>query len=509
MNQDIVNAAQSSPVVAIDPMSCNLAELMLAQASARPEAPAIITDDRVLSYGEFAALVGHLRAGLAREGIGFEDRVISICAKSPEAIALFFAAVDMGAIYVPVNPALTDHEIGVIASEAEASLVVMDDPASRPGLDAAHRIALADLDDGMAVELSPCAAWGEDPAVMLFTSGTTGKPKGSVQTHRNLATNLASLGRNWGMGRQDVLLHVLPIYHGHGLFLAAGGALSNGAGLRLVPKFDLARILELLPEATVLMAVPTIHSRLLDSPDFTAETCRNLRLVTSGSAPLPLELRDRFEERTGITLLERYGSTEAGMITSNPLLGERRRGSVGLPYDGVELRILGTDGKPVAQGEVGQLFVRSPYVNAGYWQAGGTLRPNVDAEGFFDTEDLVRQDADGYLSVVGRAKDLIISGGLNIYPREVEIALEGIAGIAEAAVVGVPHPDYGEAVLAVAVAGPDGAPASEEIASHLAESLSGYKRPKKIEFVDSLPRNEMGKVLKRDLAERFSAAFAG
>lgn len=501
--------ATLAPAAPLDPMRCNLAELLLAQAARRPEAPAIVTDAATLSYGDVAALVARLAGGLAARGLAPGDRVISIAKKSPEAIALFFATVLSGAIYVPVNPALTDREIGVIAEEAQARLVVLDDPDARPGLGDAARVALSDLAEAAEAVLATPQARGEDPAVMLFTSGTTGRPKGSVQTHRNLAVNLASLGPNWGMSPGDVLLHILPIYHGHGLFLAAGGALVNGATLRLLDKFDLDRILGLLPEATVLMAVPTIHARLVDSPAFTAEVCRNLRLVTSGSAPLPVELRDRFLERTGIVLLERYGSTEAGMIASNPLDGERRRGSVGRAYDGVELKILGPDGAPVPDGEVGQLYVRSPYVNAGYWQADGTIRPNVDAEGYFDTEDLVVRDAQGYLSIVGRAKDLIISGGLNIYPREVENALEAVDGIAEAAVVGVPHPDYGEAVLAVAVAGPGGVPEAETVQAALAESLTGYKRPKRIEFVDALPRNEMGKVLKRDLAERFRTVFTG
>ncbi len=491
---------------ACDPMNCNLTDLMLNWVARDPDAPAIISFTSTLSYGAFGAMVARMRKGLAAAGVAKGDRVISIAGKSPEAIALFFAVTGSGVVYVPVNPALTDPEISVIVAESEASLLVVDS-LEQSKLGTISKLTLAELDDGVDAEAVPTVGQGVDPAVMLFTSGTTGKPKGSVQTHRNLATNFASLGVNWGMGPDDTLLHVLPIYHGHGLFLAAGCPLSNGVSLRLLPKFDLARILELLPQSTVLMGVPTIYARLLESSDFTAKICENLRLGTSGSAPLSLELRDRFEERTGIKLLERYGSTETGMIASNPLDGERRRGSVGLPYDNVEYRIEDANGNPVAVGEVGRLFVRSPYINAGYWQTGGTVRPNVDDRGFFDTEDLVKQDRDGYLSIVGRAKDLIISGGLNIYPREVEIALEDIAEIAEATVVGVPHPDYGEAVVAVVVARAGSVPDSDAIIATLKKRLSGYKCPKRVEFVQALPRNEMGKVIKRDLADQFNAVF--
>lgn len=487
--------------LAADPWTSNLASLLEARAALQPERIALIEGGQSLTYAAFVALVGRLARALVAQRVTAGDRIAARCEKSPEAIALFFAALRVGAVYVPINTALTPGERAHILGDAGPVLVVASSPEG-------DEVALASLaahpDDA---PLPPAAPGGRAPSVMLYTSGTTGRPKGAVLCHSNLAVNFVLLGQAWGITPEDEVLHVLPVFHGHGLFLSAACPLVAGARLRLLPKFDAEAVIALLPSTTVLMAVPTIHARLLDHPGFTREKVAGVRLVTSGSAPLPLDVADAFAERTGMVLLERYGSTEGGMIASNPLHGERRRGSVGLAFPLVECRMVDAQGAEVPAGEVGRLLVRSPYVGLGYWAGGAGLTGITDAEGWFDTGDLVKQDAEGYLFIVGRDKDMIISGGFNVYPREVEMALETLPEVAEVTVVGVPHPDFGEAVLAVVSLRPGSRVDAPAIQTHLAGQLTGYKRPKHVEIVEALPRNAMGKIVKRELRERFLGVF--
>ena len=486
---------------AVDPWTGNLATLLEARAALQPERIALIAGDDRVSYAAFADLVRHLARALAQHGLTAGDRVAARCEKSPAAIALFFATLRLGAVYVPINTSLTPDELAYIIGDAAPALVVASQP--QPG-----ELALdALLSTRPDRDLPPAAPGGDAPSVMLYTSGTTGRPKGAVLCHRNLAVNFVLLADAWAITPDDEVLHVLPVFHGHGLFLAAACPLVAGARLRLLPKFDIDAVIALLPQTSVLMAVPTIHARLLEHPDFTAARVAGVRLVTSGSAPLPLDVAEAFEARTGMVLLERYGSTEGGMIASNPLEGTRKRGSVGLPFPHVECRMIDANGAEVAAGEVGRLLVRSPYVGLGYWAGKAGLTPITDADGWFDTGDLVRSDEDGYLFIVGRDKDMIISGGFNVYPREIEIALERLPQVAEAAVVGVPHPDFGEAVLAVIAARPGARIDPAAIQRDLAGVLTGYKRPKRIEIVDALPRNAMGKIVKREMRERFLDVF--
>jgi malonyl-CoA/methylmalonyl-CoA synthetase len=343
-------------------------------------------------------------------------------------------------------------------------------------------------------------------AVILYTSGTTGRPKGAMITHRNLAANGLALHRAWGWQPGDVLLHALPIFHIHGLFVACHTALLNASTMLFLPKFDAGTVLRLLPQATVFMGVPTYYTRLLAEPGLNKDTCRHMRLFTCGSAPLLPQTFQEFEQRTGHAILERYGMTETGMNTSNPLAGERRPGTVGRALPGVALRIVDDQDRDVARGEVGQLLVKGDNIFKGYWRLPEKTAEEFTADGYFRTGDLARMDADGYVAIVGRAKDLIISGGLNIYPKEIENYLDKLDGVLESAVIGVPHPDFGEAVVAVLVPRP-GAPGPTEagVVTTLKGQIAGFKIPKRVFVVPELPRNTMGKVQKNLLRDRYAA----
>jgi malonyl-CoA/methylmalonyl-CoA synthetase len=344
----------------------------------------------------------------------------------------------------------------------------------------------------------------DDLAVLIYTSGTTGRSKGAMVTHRNLLSNAKVLIDFWGFTEQDLLLHALPIFHVHGLFVANHCALLSGATMLWHPRFDPGAVLADLGRATVMMGVPTFYTRLLADPGFDATCCAGVRLFISGSAPLLLETFETFRSRTGKTILERYGMSEAGMIASNPLHGERRGGTVGLPLPGVGVRIADDDDRPVATGQVGGIQVRGENVFAGYWKLPEKTRQEFTADGWFRTGDMGMFDSDGYLSIVGRAKDLIISGGYNVYPKEIELALDALPGVAESAVVGVPHPDFGEAVIAVVVPRQGAQPDAGALIAEVKKNLANYKVPKRLYFVDELPRNAMGKVQKAALREKFA-----
>jgi malonyl-CoA/methylmalonyl-CoA synthetase len=499
----------------------NLYGLIDHRAHAARERVAIETlDGDRLTYGELDERCARFAARLARLGVGRGDRVAAQIEKSVANILLYLACLRRGAVYLPLNTAYTLDELDYFFGDAEPALIVCD-PAKRTtiealsgaaaarvaALDAAGRGELVDGLDHEAPQRAIAPVDDDDLAALLYTSGTTGRAKGAMLTHRNLASNALTLADVWGFSADDVLLHALPLYHVHGLFVACNTVLLAGAGLLFLPRFDAAHVLAMLPRATVLMGVPTYYTRLLAQDGLSAAGCAGVRLFVSGSAPLLENTFHEFEARTGHRILERYGMTETGMNTSNPLRGERRPGTVGLPLPGVELRVADEAGRVLGTGEVGVLEVRGPNVFKGYWRMSERTAEEFRADGFFITGDLARIDADGYVSIVGRAKDLIISGGLNVYPKEIERVLDELPGVVESAVIGVPHPDFGEAVSAVVVGAPGAALDEAAVIAAVRDRLAGFKVPKRVWFAPSLPRNAMGKVQKNALREQHRDAF--
>jgi len=477
-------------------------------------------DGLPLAYAELDAATARMAAELAARGVAPGDRVAVQVEKSPEALLVYLACLRRGAIFVPLNPAYTDAETAFLLGDAAPRLFVCD-PARRAALDPATRDAgiaeTATLDAAghgsldtwreRAPDPSVAASAGSDVAAILYTSGTTGRPKGAMLTHRNLAANAESLVALWRFERGDALLHALPIFHAHGLFVALHCALLAGCRVLFLARFDAERVAALLPRATVFMGVPTHYARLLGLVAFGRDTCRGMRLFVSGSAPLTAAAHREFAARTGQAILERYGMTETLMITSNTW-EDRQAGKVGWPLPCVELRVVDEARRAVPAGETGALEVRGPSVFAGYWRLPEKTREDLLPDGFFRTGDLACVDAAGCVTLVGRARDLVISGGLNVYPAEVEEALDALPGVAESAVIGLAHPDLGEAVAAVVA--PDGSRALDEAAirAGLGRRLARFKHPKRVFFVDALPRNAMGKVQKAALRERFGDTFA-
>ena len=467
------------------------------------------------SYGRLGAEVGRMAAALAGLGVGAGDRVLAQVAKTPQAAALYLACLKLGAVYAPVNPAYTAAEMAHFLADLQPALWVAGDVAAGARAESGARFETLDADGGGSLAALAAGAGAgpataqradEDVAAIIYTSGTTGRAKGAMLTHGNLASNARALIACWGWRPDDVLLHALPIFHVHGLFVALHCALLAGTPTLFLPTFDVAQVLRLLPRATVLMGVPTFYTRLLAAPGFDAAACRAMRLFISGSAPLTEQTFAAFEQRTGFRILERYGMSETLMNTSNPLDGARVAGTVGLPLPGVEVRVVGDDGAPVPAGQVGEVEVRGPNVFKGYWRMAAAARDAFRADGYFGTGDMGLLDPQGRLTLVGRAKDVIITGGYNVYPKEVETALDEAPGVAESAVVGVPHPDFGEAVVAAVVA--QGAWAPARIEAFLKTRLARYKQPKRMLRVAALPRNAMGKVQKNALRERYRGLFA-
>ncbi|MCE0506150.1 malonyl-CoA synthase [Roseivivax sp. GX 12232] len=475
---------------------------------------------QVLSYADMAARAARIAGMLSAEGLEKGDRLAMQCPKSPEALALYLACLQSGVIFLPLNTAYTPDEIGYFVGDAAPKIVVTDpsaEDALRPITEAAGALLLTlDAEEqgsfaarvaeaAPVTEVTPCTQ--EDLACFLYTSGTTGRSKGAMLTHGNLASNAETLTRTWRFTDADVLLHALPIFHAHGLFVACNVLMNAGGSMIWLPGFSTEAVLEALPRATSMMGVPTFYTRLLDAPAFDRDRAGHMRLFTSGSAPLLAETHDRFRERTGHAILERYGMTETGMNTSNPYDGDRRAGTVGFPLEGVEIRIMGEEGTPLPAGETGMIEVRGPNVFKGYWQMPEKTAEELRENGFFITGDLGRIDAEGYVTIVGREKDLIISGGYNVYPKEVEQLLDDLPGVRESAVIGVPHADFGEGVVAVLVAegaGPD----LDGIAEEVSGRLANYKRPKRYVLREALPRNTMGKVQKNVLREECAELFA-
>ena len=471
------------------------------------------------SYGDLERESARYARFLTGLGLQPGDRVAVQIEKSPAAVFLYLGCLRAGLIYLPLNPAYRAAEIEYYLDDAAPGAVVcrpsdlagMRDLAAPRGL---HHIYTLDA-DGQGTLTEACQSIDgeydtrdvapDDTAVLLYTSGTTGRPKGAMITHGNLAANALALHQAWGWRPDDVLLHALPLFHFHGLFVACHCVLLNGTKMILLPRFDVATVMQSLPKATVFMGVPTFYTRLLADPAFGRDVCAHMRLFVSGSAPLLPQTFDEFQQRTGHTILERYGMTETGMNTSNPLDGPRRPGTVGKPLPGVSTRIVNDRDQPLPAGEVGQLQVKGANVLKGYWRRPEKTAEDFTADGYFRTGDLARLDSDGYVSIVGRAKDLIITGGLNVYPKEIETCLEKLDGVVESAVIGAPHPDFGEAVVAVVVRAPGREDVTEAgLLARLKQLIASYKVPKRVFFAAELPRNTMGKVQKNLLRERYT-----
>ncbi len=473
-----------------------LSDVLLHAARSRPAAPFLDTPaGTTWTYADLDAASGRLAHALQQRGVRGGDRVAVQTERSADAIALHLACVRAGAVYLPLNPAYVASELDELLADAAPALFV------GPPAGTAHEVPSAMAQIGLAGLVAEAAAHpgvfadvprtDDDPAAMLYTSGTTGRPKGAVLSHRNLAFSAQTLTAAWGFTADDVLLHTLPLFHTHGLFVAVHCTLVAGSSLILLDGFDPGGVCAQLPRATMFMGVPTYYVRLLADPAFSAEVAAGVRLFTSGSAPMLVSTHEQFRARTGQTILERYGMTETCMLTSNPLDGPRRPGTVGPPLPGVGVRIAGDD--------VGAVEVRGPNVFDGYWRRPELRESEFTADGWFVTGDLGRFDEHGYLEIVGRSKDLVISGGLNVYPKEVEQVLDALPGVLESAVVGVPHADLGEAVVAAVVAqeGVQLDPGAVRAAAR--ERLAGFKVPKQVHVVAALPRNAMGKVEKARL----------
>jgi malonyl-CoA/methylmalonyl-CoA synthetase len=483
----------------------------------QPDAVAIEADDGVCyRFREVDEQSARYAAFLHGCGLRPGERVAVQAEKTPQSLLLYLACLRAGLIYVPLNTAYQAGELEHFLRDAAPGLVVGSPQreASLRALVAATcdaRVLTLDAEGAgsfpeLAARASPeftAVESADDVAALIYTSGTTGRSKGAMVTHRNLVSNARALISAWGFSPQDVLLHTLPIFHVHGLFVANHCALASGARLLWRRRFEPPAVLRDLNRASVFMGVPTYYTRLLAQAGFGAEHCRNVRLFVSGSAPLLADTFRAFEARTGLRILERYGMSEAGMIASNPLRGERRPGTVGMPLPGVSVRVADERDRPVATGEVGAIQVRGENVFKGYWKMPEKTREEFTADGWFRTGDLGAFDAQGYLSIVGRAKDLIISGGYNVYPKEVELALDQLPGVQESAVIGVPDADFGEAVTAVIVPARNTAPSEAEIIAALRPQLANYKLPKRVHMVAELPRNAMGKVQKNLLRERY------
>jgi malonyl-CoA/methylmalonyl-CoA synthetase len=471
-----------------------------------------------LSYGDAFAMAARFAHVLARHDVKPGDRVAVQVEKTPEALFLYLACLRLGAIYLPLNTDYTANELSYFAGDAEPRVFICSDKNREKiaGFFPDQRI-LALNDDGtgtltaeaagMPAQFSDAPLGMNDLAAILYTSGTTGRSKGAMLSHGNLFSNANSLKQAWHYSQDDVLLHALPIFHTHGLFVATNTTLLSSASMIFLPKFNLDAVFAALPDATVMMGVPTFYTRLLSDPRLNKDAARNIRLFISGSAPLLAETHREWQARTGHAILERYGMTETNMNTSNPYEGKRLPGSVGQPLPGVELRIAGKDGNPAAQGEIGMIEVRGPNVFSGYWRMPEKTAAAFRDDGFFITGDLATVDADGYVHIVGRGNDMIITGGFNVYPKEVESLIDSLPGVEESAVVGLPHQDFGEGVTAFVVPKPGASLTEDSIVAALAGQLAKFKLPKRVILVRELPRNSMGKVQKSLMRKEYAGLY--
>jgi malonyl-CoA/methylmalonyl-CoA synthetase len=472
-------------------------------------------------YQDVFRHTAQMAGALVSLGVRPGDRVAVQVEKSPENLYLYLATIRAGAVFLPLNTAYTLAELDYFLTDAMPALVVCDPSVAEGVTGLADRIgarvatldsrgvgSLSDLAAGQPPAFSTAARGDQDLAAICYTSGTTGRSKGAMLTHGNLVANARTLVSLWRFTAEDVLIHALPIYHVHGLFVATNVVMTAGAAMIFRTKFDAAEVLSLLPRASVLMGVPTFYTRLLAQPGLDRAAVGDMRLFISGSAPLLAEIHRDFEARTGQAILERYGMTETGMNTSNPHDGPRVAGTVGPPLPDVALRVTDPDtGASLPQGEIGMIEVKGPNVFAGYWNMPEKTATEFRPGGWFITGDLGKIDADGYVHIVGRGKDLIISGGLNVYPKEVEAEIDGLPGVLESAVIGLPHSDLGEGVTAVVATGGAGGLTEAAILSALSDRLARFKQPRKVIFVDDLPRNAMGKVQKALLRDQHSALY--
>ncbi|MGE3332483.1 MAG: AMP-binding protein [Rhodospirillaceae bacterium] len=478
-------------------------------------------DGRVFSYADLDEISGRIAALLIELNVAPGDRVAMQVEKSAEAVFLYLACLRAGAVFLPMNTGYRTDELDYFIADAEPTLVVAD-PGSQALMDVctARKVPqVLTLDAhgqgtlmNRAASLAPLggsiARAGTDLAAILYSSGTTGKPKGVMLSHGNLASNAKALHEVWKFGPDDVLLHTLPIFHVHGLFVALNTVLMNGTGMIFHSRFTPEETIRDLPQATVFMGVPTYYVRLLANCGFKKEAARNVRLFISGSAPLLDETFRAFEDRTGKQILERYGMTEACIITSAHIDRARTAGAVGWPLPGLTLRVADETNQPVPNGTTGEIQIKGPSVFRGYWRKPEKTAEDFTVDGFFKTGDLAQLDPDGMVNIVGRAKDMMICGGYNVYPKEIETVIDGLPGVAESAVVGMPHPDFGEAGLAIITMNA-GAPAlsPDTVRAALKDALASFKVPKMIVFADALPRNTMGKVQKNVLRQDYRAAW--
>ena len=481
-----------------------------------------LPDAQSLTYGDFLRMTAQYAHVFTDMGLVAGDRVAVQIEKSPQALAVYAACAQAGLVFLPLNTAYTADEVTYFVENSGAGLVLGDDTkrstlahialkcgAHCETLNADGSGSFVDAARAFPTVFDTVNRAIDDLAAFLYTSGTTGRSKGAMLSQGNLLSNAQTLQTEWRFTASDVLLHALPIFHTHGLFVASNITLLSGSSMIFLPKFDLDQVIADLPRATTMMGVPTFYTRLLGDARFTKDLAHHMRLFVSGSAPLLAETHVQFEKRTGHRILERYGMTETNMNTSNPYDGERRAGTVGFPLPGVELKITDSiTGQTLPQGDIGEIEVRGPNVFQGYWQMPDKTAEELRPDGFFITGDLGQIDEDGYVSIVGRNKDLIISGGYNIYPKEIEVLLDDQQGVLESAVIGVPHPDFGESVIGVLVAHPGQELDIESIRHGIGASLARFKQPQKLVVLPELPRNTMGKVQKKALRERFSAEFS-
>jgi malonyl-CoA/methylmalonyl-CoA synthetase len=475
----------------------------------------------IISHAEFLARSSCFANLFIAMGLKPGDRVAVQIDKSPDAVSLYAACVQAGLIFLPLNTAYTSDEVIYFVENSGAALFVCQEIRSREmkvvskstgarleTLNSEGGGSLAVLADDQSDSFTTVPRNGDDLAALLYTSGTTGRSKGAMLTQSNLLSNAQTLSEFWHFTADDVLLHALPIFHTHGLFVALNITLLAGGSLIFMPKFDTDFLIKHMYRATTMMGVPTFYTRLLDDPRFSMQVAQHMRLFISGSAPLLTETHVAFEQRTGHRILERYGMTETNMNTSNPFEGERRAGTVGFPLPGVMLKITDTaTGKTLPNGDIGQIEVSGPNVFKGYWKMPEKTSEELRENGFFITGDLGQIDEDGYLKIVGRDKDLIIAGGYNIYPKEIEMLINDQQDVLESAVIGIPHSDLGESIIALIVAEKGRMPDLEQISDNIAQSLAKFKQPSKLIMVAQLPRNTMGKVQKNVLRETYGTDF--
>ncbi|MGB6242649.1 MAG: malonyl-CoA synthase [Castellaniella sp.] len=506
--------------------NANLYVILQSGFPADRQAVALETPERTYSWQDIDALSGQMANLLRSLGAPAGSRVAVQVDKSPEALMLYLATLRAGLVYLPLNTAYHEAEVGYFLEDAEPAVVICSDsardwcePLARSKgaahvftLNADGQGSLTQAAVGQAAEFETTRSAPDDLAAILYTSGTTGRSKGAMLTHANLASNALTLKAYWGWRSDDVLLHMLPIFHVHGLFVASHGALLAGARMIWLPRLDVDQALHYLPRCTLMMGVPTYYVRLLADARFNRDVCRHMRLFISGSAPLLVDTFWEFQVRSGMPILERYGMSETGMITSNPYdpaRGERLPGTVGPALPGIAVRVVDDDDQPLGAGDPGHVQVRGPNVFAGYWRMPEKTRQEFTSDGWFRTGDIGVLGGEGipddYLSIVGRSKDLIISGGYNVYPKEIEMVIDAMPGVQESAVIGVPHPDFGEAVVAVIVPRAGTQVDTQAMLADLKIGLANFKVPKHIHVIDALPRNTMGKVQKNVLRQQYAS----